>query len=170
MIKTVVRVALVGSMVSLLAGMSFTATRPPSTEAERQHAIELAEWLEEHPLHKDAKLKNTELLTWWTEVPDITFNWCAGILLEHENKKASFVVLQSVFGGGAYLLKHPDSTKDQQAVAGVESALRAYERAKKIDPEVKDAFLEDLLKSRDAKKLSDYVTPHLKKCADDSKK
>jgi hypothetical protein len=158
-------------MLVLLCSLLAAETHPPSTPAERQHAIELTKWLEEHPLDKDTKKNNTELLTWWTEVPDVDLDWCANILLEHKNKKASFVVLQATFGGGAYILQNPGSLPDPHAVAtaGVESALRAYENARAVDPAVKDSFLEGLLKKRDAGALADYVTPAVKKCKEASK-
>jgi hypothetical protein len=138
-----------------------------SPAEQRKWAIDTAHWLEQHPLAPDVKIENLRLLKWWTEVPDLTLTSCAGPLLETKNSKAQFVVLQSIFGSGAYLIEHPDSTRAEQTQSGVESALRAYANALAADKTVQDPFLDGLVKTAAEGHLREaYLDAKLKSCED----
>lgn len=136
-----------------------------SSAEQRKWAVDETRWLEQHPTGDEAKTHVAELLKWWTEVPDLTLSVCP-LLLETKNKKISpTVVTMAIFGTGAYLIEHPESTRAEQMLGGVESALRAYSVAVAADPAMKDALLEDLLRAQADGKLREvYVDAAVAKC------
>jgi hypothetical protein len=142
------------------------AREAPSTLQERRAAVETARRLEKEPLMPGAAGVRTELLRWWTEVPDLRLSWCAGVLLETKNKETSgIVLLQGIFGAGAFTIEHPDQAADQKAVtlAGIQSALRAYQAAIAQNPKLKDSFL-DQLAEQVSSGVDTYLEKHLKDC------
>jgi hypothetical protein len=145
---------------------SLAAARKPSTPEERKAAVETTRRLEKEPLMPGAIGVRTELLKWWTEVPDLSVSWCAGVLLETKNKAtAGMVMMQGIFGAGAFTIEHPEQAADKKAVtrAGVQSALRAYQAAIAQDPKLKDPFLDQLVDTS-TDKLDVYLDGHLKNC------
>lgn len=104
------------------------AAAKPSTPEQRKLVVETTKRLEEDPLGPEATGIRTELLKWWTEVPDLSLKWCAGMLLELGKDKdlGGAIVLQAVLSAGAVLIEHPETAKNQRAfaIAGLEGALR----------------------------------------------
>lgn len=155
--------------LTLLALFVLSLTRlhaQSGTPAEqRKWAVDTAHWIEQHPLDKDVKARGTELLKWWTEVPDLTLTVCP-LLLETKNKKiAPTVVTQAIFAAGADLIEHPDATSEDHAVAAVQSALRSYAIAIAENPHMRDAFLDDLARADAEGKLREvYVHGVMAKC------
>jgi hypothetical protein len=137
----------------------------PSPTEQRRWAVETTRWLEQNPLHADAKKRAAELLRWWTEVPDLTLNVCS-VVSETKNKKVSpTVVSQALFSAGAHIIEHPDSTLTDQSLAGVEGALRAYSNALATDPKMRDKFLDGLLTLQsEGKLLESHVNGAVAKC------
>ena len=128
--------------------------------------VELTLWLEEHPLAENHAEVFTEVFIWWVEAPHLTLNWCASLLIEGKNKKAStLVVKQGTIGAGAYLIQNRDGS-DALAIsmAGVESALRAYERAAQAKKKYRDKFYDELLQRWKSGDLEEYVAEKLKEC------
>jgi hypothetical protein len=137
----------------------------PSTPEQRKLVVETTKRLEADPLGPEATGLRTELLKWWTEVPDLNLKWCAGMLLELEKDKdlGGAMVLQAILSAGVVLIEHPEIAKDQRAfaIAGLEGALRAYRAAVAKDPKMRNNFLEGLSKP-DA--LGPYVDTKLPSC------
>jgi len=160
--------------MALLMVSLFRLEAQTGTQAEqRKWAVDTARWIEQHPLDKEVKGRAAELLKWWTEVPDLTLSVCP-LLLETKNKKiAPTVVTQALFAAGANLIEHPDATRQEQAVAAVQSALRAYAIAVAAEPRMRDAFLDGLAKADAEGKLREvYVDGVIASCeaAERSKK
>jgi len=149
----------------LLVSLTRLQAQSGTPAEQRKWAVDMAHWIEQHPLDKDVKNRGAELLKWWTEVPDLTLSVCP-LLLETKNKKiAPMVVTQAMFAAGADLIEHPDATREDQAVAAVQSALRAYAIALAAEPRMRDAFLDDLAKADAAGKLREvYVHGVMTKC------
>jgi hypothetical membrane protein len=150
------------SLVCLLQ-IQCTLGRGLSTAEERAKAIEIARSLERDPLAADAPQNRQWLLTWMTEVPDIRFNACDGLLrpgVEGDYRYATQINQQVIFSAAAFKLEDAGHLRDNTGatVAGVEGALRAYEVLLKSAPDAKSHFLDDLLAKRDRGELAGYVT------------
>lgn len=146
---------------------------PRFEPAGERRIVELTEWLEANPLGDVDKSRRTEITTWWVDVPDLTLNWCASLLLEGKNEVTSgIVVTQGMFGAGKYLLQHRDRKDDELAIslAGVESAMRAYRNATKQEPKLGDAAYEKLAAKVGTDALTNYVKEKLKDCAKNDKR
>ena len=153
--------ALLLTIISATAAYGQTTSSPE----QRRWAVETTRWLEQNPLNPDAKNRSGELLKWWSEVPDLTLSVCP-LLIETKNKKVSpTAVSQAIFAAGAYLIEHPEATRTDLSLAGVEGALRAYSNAVTADPKMRDKFLDGLLaKQSEGKLLESYVTAVVAKC------
>ena len=138
-----------------------------STSEERKRAVEGAKELEKDPLGANAKEKLTELLKWWTEVPDLTLTWCANMLTEElkdaDSDLAGAIVAQAPLTAGAAMIENPEVAKDKRAFAiiGLEGALRAYRAAVAKHAGKKNDFLEGLSKEG---ALGAYVDSKLPSC------
>jgi hypothetical protein len=86
--------------------------------------------------------------------------------LDVKNKRISpTVVTQAVFSTGAYLIEHPDASRAEQVLAGVEGALRTYENAVKADKKTRDRLLDELVAAKAAGKLKEaYVDDAVRRC------
>ena len=147
-----------------------TQARGPSTAEERAKAVALTRSLEQDPLAANAPATRQWLREWIMAVPDIRFKFCADLLghaLAGNYPYSHEVNLQMLFAGAAFTIEHPDKAGEDIAVyhAGVEGALRVYERLLKLKPEARSAFLDELVAMRDQGKLVDYVAAvATKKC------
>jgi hypothetical protein len=150
----------------MVATLAFSArAASTSTPEERKWAVDTTRWLEEHPLGAEAKSRGAKLLTWWISVPDITLSACP-LLLDVKNKKIGpTVATQAMFSTGAFVIEHPNASRAEQVLAGVEGALRAYQNAVKADEGTRDRFLDELVAAQGAGKLKEaYVDGAVKHC------
>lgn len=163
--------ALAAVILLVPVGASATDDADPRFGPEgEKRIVESTQWLEANPLTKD-KSKAQEVLTWWIENPNLTLNWCAGILTDGENDKIrATVVSQGLFGAGAYLIQHPEMAEDQQAIhlAGVRSALTLYKTAVEQNKKMRDGFYDDLVARWDAGTLDSWVEQKVRECQDTS--
>src|SRR4030095_10301040 len=150
------------SLVCLLQ-IQCTLGRGLSTAEERAKAIEIARSLERDPLAADAPQSRQWLLTWSTEVPDIRFKACEGLLrpgVEDDYRYATQINQQVIFSAAAFKLEDADHLRDKTGAtgAGAEGRVRAYEVLLRSAPDAKSHFLDDLLAKRDRGELAGYVT------------
>jgi hypothetical protein len=82
-----------------------------------------------------------------------------GFLMEAEPKLLMHVFWQVVFSSGDFFLQHPEQSTDRLVYmqAGLEGALRVYERILALKPKAKNAKLDELVALRNAGHLADYV-------------
>ena len=157
-------------VLGLASQVCLAQKRGPSTPEERAQAVRLTRALETDPFNKEAKNARAWLITWLTDVPDIsvTISPCyLGPLFEKKDKNyGSELFFQSTFAMAVFMIEHPDQAKDEVAVnkAGVEGALRMYEAVLKEKPKAKWPFLDDLIARREQGKLEDYVREAAAKC------
>ena len=147
-----------------------TSLRPgPSTLEEREKFVTLVRFLERDPLAANASATRQQLRDWITEVPDIRFKVCPGLLggaVGTDYPYAREFNLQVVLSGAILTLEDPGEARDDVAVytAGIEGALRTYEVLVKSRPDARLAALDDLIGKRDRGELVD----HLARLADDN--
>jgi hypothetical protein len=147
--------------------------RSPSTAEERQRFLALTRKLEQSPLDKTLYEEKKWAKQWLEDVPDINVTICAPLLfgtdfMREENRYTPQLSYQATFGSAAYIIEHPDKAHDTSAqyVAGVESALKAYNAILKSRPEAKSRALDDLLEKQKQGKLAEFVGQASKGCED----
>jgi hypothetical protein len=157
----------IGQVVAIAAWIlstSATVAQQPvrSTAEERGKAVRLARELEADPMSVDAPEKRRWLVVWYERIPDITITVCnlLGPLPEEGHPFFAEVLGQTIFSGGAFMIEHPERAHDQVEVqtAGMEGALRVYERFAEKKPQGRLPFLEDLLAKRKEGTLRSYLS------------
>ena len=144
--------------------------RGPSTAEERTRAVKVAHELEEDPLGKDAKENRQWVIQWIIDIPDITVTECDdffGAIPKTPRGRMREVVNQMVISSAAFMIEHPDKSKDEQAVAtaGLLGALKAYQSILKEEPDSRWPYVDKVVQMRDQGKLDEYVTDTRRKCA-----
>ena len=168
--------SVIGSVLFLLSIVSFAQNEPKraaSTAQERQRFIALTRKLEQSPLDKSLYQEKAWAKQWLEDIPDINVTICAPVLfgtdfIREQNKYTPQLSYQATFASAVYIIEHPDKKGDTTAqyLAGVESALKAYNALVKSDPEAKSKTLDDLLEKQKQGKLADFVRDASKECDD----
>jgi hypothetical protein len=142
-----------------------SAGQTKSTAEERRWAVETTRWLEEHPTDAEGKTRSAKLMTWWVAVPDLTLNVCPMVLEMKNESVGEAVVTQAMFSWGAWMIEHPEASRADLVMAGVEGGLRAYTNAVSKDEKLRDKFLDQLIAAQAAGKLKEtYVDAAVKHC------
>jgi hypothetical protein len=169
----VLRALALAAAASCLLAPAGARARGPSTPEERRRAVETTRKLEKEPLARGAMEARRWLFKWIVEIPDINVTSCAGPLdvlqRDEDDPFASLLYLQSVFGMAAFLVENPKKADDWVAVqvAGIESALRAYEALRRADSEVGWKELDRLVEARRAGRLPALVRKEMARCGGD---
>jgi len=95
-------------------------------------------------------------------VPDIAVKFCTDTIESALGRKYRYdrqVALQPMFAIASLLIEHPDKVNDADAMnlAGVESALRVYEKLLALRPDARLGGLDDLVAKRERGELRGYV-------------
>jgi hypothetical protein len=91
----------------------------PSTPEEREQFVTLVRFLERDPLAANASATGQQLRDWITEVPDIRFKVCPGLLggaVGTDYPYAREFNLQVVLSGAILTLEDPGEARDDVAV------------------------------------------------------
>jgi hypothetical protein len=152
-----------------LAPAAYSQKRGPSTPEERRRAVELATFLEQNPLAKEAKEARGALLVFLAEVPDISISLCTNVLGESKRIKGDYepeLVGQLAYSQGKFVIENPDKAKDDAAVylAGVEGVLRTWQAIKAAKPKAKFPLMDELLQKQQAGTLAEYVKANMSGC------
>lgn len=144
--------------------------RGPSTVEERTRAVKIAHELENDPLAKDAKDNREWVIQWIIDIPDITVTVCNhyfGQLPKATRGHIREIVNQMVISSAAFMIEHPDKSKDEQAVAtaGLLGALKSYQSILKQEPEARWPYVDKVVQMRDQGKLDEFITDTRRKCA-----
>lgn len=168
-LKKALTLAALALALGLVPRVCLAQKRGPSTPEERAQAVRLTRALETDPFNKDAKNARAWLVTFLSDVPDITVtisDCYLGSIFGKDKNYSSELFFQSTFASAAFMIEHPDQAKDDVAVnkAGIEGTLRMYEAILKQKPKAKWAFLDELRERRDKGTLEDYVREAAAKC------
>lgn len=163
---------LLASSVLLAAPGQQPSKRGPSTPEERARAVKIAHELESDPLAKDAKENREWVIQWIIDIPDITVNVCDeyfGAVPKQPRGHVREIVNQMIISMAAFMIEHPDKTKDEQAIAtaGLLGSLKAYQAILKADPDARWPYIDKVVQMRDQGKLDDFVSDMRRKCAQD---
>lgn len=161
--KTPCRRAWVPLIICLLAwpAVAWAGKRGQSSPEDRAKFVKLTRQLEADPLGKEAVEARQWLIPWLEKVKDITVTVCdlLGPIPGEDHPYSPEILTQMMFSNAAFQIEHPDKADDKVAVqtAGVEGALKAYEAILKSKPEAQIAFLDDLVRKRDAGEFGTYM-------------
>ena len=148
------------SLLLVIAVGAFGFAGAAQKETEIETFIKAAKFLEQNPLDKQAKDIRKKAMTWLIVTDKVSVSVCS-LIMTGVNQKYKYGDLfsQYTIGMAAYKLTNPDKAKDEDAaqLAGVESAMLAYEAALKAEPKAQHAFMDDLLARRANNTLAEYV-------------
>ena len=127
------------------------------SKTNKEKFIEAVKFLEQQPLHKDAK----ELRSWAMKYAyDVDTKMCEKILgLFMIPEVGGEMMSQYLIAAAAFKLTNPDQAKDENTaqVAALESALKVYEITSAAGSQVKLKKFEQLKTIRNNGKLADAV-------------
>ncbi len=160
---------LVAGILAVVGSRPAGAAEKESTPEERARIVDLSKKYEYDILAPGAKKLATEIVKWWTDVPDLGVNWCANLLADEGvgNKDlAGAVTVQAIAAAGVFVIENAGRASDAQAtwVAGLEGVVRAYRNVISRDETRRDPFLDKLSTLQSAGKLGEYVDAHSKTC------
>ena len=114
--------------------------------------------LETKPLDKKAKKAGKKAFRFVAETDKVSVVICTDLaepFLDKKNKLGSEMLLTYTLSMAAFKLKNPENNTENDAqVAGVESALKAYETAVKLKSKYKYAPIDELIRIRDGDGLA----------------
>ena len=131
--------------------------------SDKDLLIKATQVLEEQPFHEKAKDFRSWAMTYIIKTDDVSIVVCGGKLLEpvmdKKNKYGTDLLAQYSMGMAAFKLANPDKAKDENAaqLAGIESALKAYENILKEKPKAKFEGMDTLLAKRNNNELKGFV-------------
>ncbi|MGI9055997.1 MAG: hypothetical protein ACR2F2_09375 [Pyrinomonadaceae bacterium] len=145
----------------LIVCVTLTAQKSFAQETEKEKFIRAAKFLEENPLDKNAKDVRTWAFVWAADTKDVTVIICGGTASPFLDKKLKFgseMLHQYTIAMTAYKLQNPNGTDENAAqLAGVESALRVYEKLVADKPKGKAKTIDDLIAKRNNGELAKFV-------------
>jgi len=137
------------------------SVRAVQKDDEVESFLKAAKFLEEKPLDKSAKELRGQALKWLIVTDKVSVSLCS-LLISGSEKKYKYnaeIFNQYTLGMGAFKLSTADKAKDEEAaqLAGIESAIRAYEAILAEQPKAKSVLMDDLLAKRADGTLAKYV-------------
>jgi hypothetical protein len=154
----------------LLCALAASAQkRGPSTPEERKQAVEMATFLEQNPLAKEAKDYRARLLVFLADVPDISVTLCTNVFGDPKRFKGDYdseLLGQMIYSQAKFIIENPEKLEDQPAVflAGVEGVLRTWQAIKTAKPKAKFPLLDELLQKQQAGTLAEHVNSGIPAC------
>jgi hypothetical protein len=133
---------------------------PALGQSEKENVIAAARALETAPLDKNTTRIAERALQWVIETDEITLIVCGGTFStfsDKKNKQSSLMTMGYTIGMAAYRLQNPRADENAVQLAGLETALKAYEIAVKEKPKTKSDQVETLLAKRSNGELGALV-------------
>lgn len=140
-----------------------------SSPEDRQRFVSLVHRIEHAPLDPSLRDNRAWAVQWLQDAPDVTVSACldplGGVSINryvHSNE----VIVQYMLGMGSFIIENPEKVNDQDAqqLAGVESALKAYESMRTIQPDDQSPELNSLLAMKSEGKLPAFVQKAFRQC------
>ena len=130
-------------------------------QTEKENVIAAARALETKPLDAETSKIAQRALKWTVETNEISLIACGNtftLFSDKKNKDASSLMTMSyMIGMAAYKLQNPTKDENSVQLAGLETALKAYEIAVKEKPKTKSEQIDELLTKRSRGELASVV-------------
>jgi len=129
-------------------------------QTEQENVIAAARALETAPLDKDTSKMTERALKWAIETDEVHLIACGGtfgLFSDKKNKQSPLMTTSYMIGMTAYKLQNPSASENDVQLAGLETALKAYEIAVKEKPKTKSDQVEALLVKRSSGELAALV-------------
>lgn len=144
-------------------------TRAQSSPEDRQRFVSVVGNLESAPMSPKLQDDRAWAIQWLTDAPDISVTACLdpiGGVSEKSYAQAPKIVVQYVIAMAAFIIKNPGEKDDPvaQQLAGVESALSAYQAIRTAEGSARSSVLEKLLEIKSQGKLLDFVRRASQRC------
>lgn len=147
----------------LVVGLFAHSVFAQDQQKDKEMLIKAAKFLEEKPLDKDAKKIRSWAVTYIIQTDQVSVVLCGGELMEpvlsKKNKNSGDLISQYTIAMAAFKLANPDKKDDENAaqLAGIESALKAYQVMIAENPKTKFDGMDILLSKRDKGELKAAV-------------
>jgi hypothetical protein len=148
---------------------AFAQTRAQSSPEDRQRFVSAVESLESAPMSPKLQDDRAWAIQWLTDAPDISVAACLdslGGVSEKSYAQAPKIIVQYMIAMAAFIIKTPGKKNDPvaQQLAGVESALSAYQAIRTAGGSARSSALEKLLEIKSEGKLLDFVRRANQRC------
>jgi hypothetical protein len=148
-------------LLLILNSQGFSRTAQKEKPSEPETLIKAARVLEEKPLAKDAKDLRRWAIEWIIATDKVSVTACSLLIsgIDKKYKYGSEIFGQYTIGMAAFKLANPEKGADEDGVqmAGIESALVAYESIIREQPKARNAFLDGLLAKRSRSELASFA-------------
>ena len=129
-------------------------------QTDKENVIAAARALETAPLDKNTSKIAERALRWAIETDEVSLIACGGtfsLFSDKKNKQSSLMTMAYTIGMAAYKIENPTKGENSAQLAGLETALKAYEVAVKEKPKTKSDQVEALLVKRANGELAGIV-------------
>lgn len=133
----------------------------------KELVIKTARALETSPSDKETRKMQKKAIKWITETNEINVSLCSGVygmIADHENKYGEDMLSAYTIGVAAFGIENPSKSANRNAthLAGVELALKVYEKLVKEKPGSNNDMIDLLIEQRDKGELAAAIA--LLKC------
>ena len=156
------------SMLTVCVALIAFGHLSTQAQTEKENVIAAAKALETAPVDKNTAKMIERAIAWTIATDEVHLIACGGtfsLFSDKKNKQSSHMTGAYMVGMAAYRLRNPNADENAVQLAGLETALKAYEIAVKEKPKTKSDQVEALLVKRSNGELAGIV-----KAADCGKK
>lgn len=129
-------------------------------QTDKENVVAAARALETAPPDKETSAIAQRALKWAIETDEVHLTVCGGVFSlfsDKKNKQGTLMTMGYSIGMAAYKVQNPNSDENSTQLAGLETALKAYEVAVKDKPKTKSDQIEALLAKRASGELAAVV-------------
>ncbi len=120
-------------------------------QSEKENVVAAARALASGPLTKDTAKMADRALKWAIETDEVSLIACGGtftLFSDKKNKHSSLMTMAYTIGMAAHKIENPKADENATQLAGLETALNAYEIAVKEKPKTNAEQVDALLAKR----------------------
>lgn len=145
--------------ILFVAIIAVTATQVIHAQEGKDLVIETARALETAPSDKETRKMQKKAIKWITETKEISVSLCRGVygmFSDYENKYGEDMISAYTIGVAAFGIENPSRSANRNAthLAGVELALKVYEKLVNEKPGTNNDMIDLLIEKRDKGELA----------------
>ena len=148
------------SMLFLCLALFLFGQQSAFGQSDKENAVAAARALEAAPLDKETSKIAERALKWAIETDEVHLVACGGtfgLFSDKKNKQSPLMTMAYTIGMASFKIQNPDKDENATQLAGLETALKAYENAVKEKPKTKSDQVEALLAKRASGELAGIV-------------